>query len=336
VPYGRRATADSAVTCRTVEIVTESAPLAPPTGGSAVTIGAYDGVHLGHQALLAELASRAEADGLATVVVTFDRHPAAVVRPESAPLLLCDLDQKLELLAAAGVDRTVVVHFDEERANETAEAFVTGELVRGLVARLVVVGEDFHFGHGRKGNVALLAEMGAVHGFDVDGVTLASADDVAGELAPPVSSTRVRSLVSAGDVEGAAALLGRPHQVRGPVVTGDRRGGAELGYPTANLDIPTDICLPAPGIYAGWYERPDGSTHRAAVSVGRRPTFYGADGELLVEAYLLDFSGDLYGEPARLSFVHRLRDELAFDSVDGLVAQMGRDVDRVRDLLDGS
>ena len=316
-----------------MEIVTESAPLAPPAGGSAVTIGAYDGVHLGHRALLAELRSRADADGLATVVVTFDRHPAAVVRPASAPLLLCDLDQKLELLASAGVDRTVVVHFDEERANETAEEFVVRELVGGLGARLVVVGEDFHFGHGRKGNVALLAEMGAVHGFDVDGVTLASADDVAGELAPPVSSTRGRSLVAAGDVEGAAALLGRPHQVRGPVVTGDRRGGAELGFPTANLAVPAEICLPAPGIYAGWYERPDGARHQAAVSVGRRPTFYGADGELLVEAYLLDFDGDLYGEAARLSFVHRLRDELAFESVDELVAQMGRDVDRARELL---
>ena len=316
-----------------MEIVTQSTPLAPPVGGSAVTIGAYDGVHLGHRALLAELRARADADGLSTVVVTFDRHPAAVVRPDSAPLLLCDLDQKLELLASAGVDRTVVVHFDEERANESAEEFVTRELVGGLDARLVVVGEDFHFGHGRKGNVALLAEMGAAAGFAVDGVTLASADDVAGELAPPVSSTRVRTLVAAGDVEGAAVLLGRPHQVRGPVVTGDRRGGAELGYPTANLEIPGDICLPAPGIYAGWYERPDGSCHMAAVSVGRRPTFYGADGELLVEAYLLDVSADLYGESARLSFTHRLRDELAFDSVDALVAQMGHDVERARTLL---
>ncbi len=317
-----------------MEIVTESAPLDPPPGGSAVTIGAYDGVHLGHRALLGELRARADADGLATVVVTFDRHPAAVVRPESAPLLLCDLDQKLELLASAGVDRTVVVRFDADRANETAEEFVNRELVDGLDARLVVVGEDFHFGHGRKGNVALLTEMGSVAGFEVDGVTLASADDVAGESAPPVSSTRVRTLVAAGDVEGAAALLGRPHQVRGPVVTGDRRGGAELGFPTANLDVPADICLPAPGIYAGWFERPDGSRHKAAVSVGRRPTFYGPDGELLVEAYLLDFSGDLYGEAARLSFVHRLRDELAFDSVDELVAQMRRDVERAGALLD--
>jgi riboflavin kinase/FMN adenylyltransferase len=297
-----------------------------------VTIGAYDGVHLGHRALLAELRSRAGERGLATVVVTFDRHPASVVRPESAPLLLCDLDQKLELLESAGVDRTVVVRFDEERANETAEAFVTHELVDGLDARLVVVGEDFHFGHGRKGNVALLTEMGSVSGFEVDGAALSSAGE-AGDDSVPVSSTRVRDLVSRGRVEEAAALLGRPHQVRGPVVTGDRRGGAELGFPTANLAVPGEICLPAPGIYAGWYERPDGGRHASAVSVGRRPTFYGAEGELLVEAHLLDFDGDLYGEPARLSFVHRLRDEQAFDSVDALVAQMGRDVDRTRELL---
>ena len=315
-----------------MEIVTDTSPMAAPVAGSAVTIGAYDGVHLGHRALLAELRARATDNGLATVVVTFDRHPAAVVRPDSAPLLLCDLDQKLELLASAGVDRTVVVRFDEERANESAEEFVSRELVDGLDARLVVVGEDFHFGHGRKGNVALLTEMGSVAGFAVDGVGLSSESD-AGPGARAVSSTRIRTLVAKGDVEGAAALLGRPHQVRGPVVTGDRRGGDELGYPTANLDIPADICLPAPGIYAGWYQRPDGSRFRSAVSVGRRPTFYGADGELLVEAFLLDFTGDLYGEPARLSFVHRLRDELAFDSVDALVDQMGRDVERTRSLL---
>src|ERR1700737_687071 len=155
-----------------MDIVSDPSSLSPPAGGSAVTIGAYDGVHLGHRALLGALRSRAEADGLTTVVVTFDRHPATVVRPESAPALLCDLDQKLELLEAAGVDRTVVVPFDTERANETAEEFVTTILVEGLDARLVVVGEDFHFGHGRKGNGALLREMGATAGFEVDGVPL--------------------------------------------------------------------------------------------------------------------------------------------------------------------
>ncbi len=298
-----------------------------------MTIGAYDGVHLGHRALLAELRARAESNGLATVVVTFDRHPASVVRPDSAPKLLCDLDQKLELLASAGVDRTVVVRFDEERANETAEHFVAVELVEGLAARLVVVGEDFHFGHGRKGNVTLLNEMGTVAGFAVDGVALASEGPDGPEPCDPISSTRIRTLVASGRVEEAAVLLGRPHQVRGPVVTGDRRGGAELGFPTANLDIPETVCLPCPGIYAGWYERPDGSQWKAAVSVGRRPTFYGADGEVLVEAHLLDFTGDLYGEPARLSFASRLRDERAFETVDALVAQMVRDIEVTRNLL---
>ena len=194
---------------------------------------------------------------------------------------------------------------------------------------LVVVGEDFHFGHGRKGNVALLTEMGADAGFAVDGVPLSS-EDGDGPGALPVSSTRIRDLVASGRVAEAAELLGRPHQVRGPVVTGDRRGGSELGYPTANIDVPGEICLPCPGIYAGWYERPDGTRWMAAISVGRRPTFYGPDGMLLVEAHLLDFTGDLYGEPARLAFTHRLRDEAAFDSVEALVAQMDRDCAEAR------
>ncbi len=316
-----------------MDIVTDLAACRPPSGGSAVTIGAYDGVHLGHRALLGELRARAEADGLTTVVVTFDRHPATVVRPESAPSQLCDLAQKLELLEAARVDRTVVVPFDHERANETAEDFVAEVLVRGLDARLVVVGEDFHFGHGRKGNVALLEEMGSAAGFEVDGVSLqadAGGTDGAGEA---ISSTRIRNLVAAGEVEAAAELLGRPHQVRGAVVHGDHRGAAELGFPTANIAVPDGICLPAAGIYAGWYERPDGSLWQAAVSVGRRPTFYGDEGELLVEAFLPDFTGDLYGEEARLSFVAHLRDEEAFDSVEALIEQMGRDVIDARSRL---
>ncbi|MGD0313551.1 MAG: bifunctional riboflavin kinase/FAD synthetase [Acidimicrobiales bacterium] len=309
-----------------MDIVTDVSACVPPDGGSAVTIGAYDGVHLGHRALLAELADRARRDGLTTVVVTFDRHPAAVVRPASAPLLLCDLDQKLELLAAAGVDRTVVIRFDVERANETAEEFVSGVLVEALGARLVVVGEDFHFGHGRKGNVALLREMGSTAGFEVDGVSLRADTGGPGGVGEPISSTRIRALVGEGRVEEAATLLGRWHQVRGEVVHGDHRGGPELGFPTANVSVPATICLPAVGIYAGWYGRPDGSTWPAAISVGRRPTFYGTEGEVLVEANLLDFSADLYGEEARVSFVAHLRDEVAFDSAEELKAQMAHDV----------
>jgi riboflavin kinase/FMN adenylyltransferase len=318
-----------------MEIVTDPTASVPPAGGSAVTIGAYDGVHIGHQALLADLRARAERRGLATVVVTFDRHPATVVRPDSAPLLLCDLAQKLELLAAAGVDRTVVVPFDEERANESAEDFVTEILIGAVASKLVVVGEDFHFGHGRKGNVALLREMGVDGGFTVEGMSLTTAGD-AGLGTAPISSTRIRSLVADGRVADAALLLGRPHQVRGVVVHGDARGGADLGFPTANVEVPAGIALPAVGIYAGWYERPDGTRWAAAISVGTRPTFYGDEGRLMVEAFLLDFEGDLYGEEARASFVDQVRrDELRFDSVDELVAQMHRDVDATRSALAG-
>ena len=313
----------------TVEVVTGPEHCSPPPEGSAVTIGAYDGVHLGHRCLLAELERRAETRGLRTVVVTFDRHPATVVRPESAPLLLTDLDQKLELLAAEGVDRTLVVPFDDARAHETAEDFVSEVLVGALGARVVVVGEDFHFGHRRAGNVALLEAMGRDLGFEVVGLGLERA--AGGEV---VSSTEIRARLAAGDVEGAARLLGRHHQVRGTVVRGDGRGGPELGFPTANVGVPAGMALPGEGIYACWYERPGGDVHPAAASIGRRPTFHpGSDAPLLLEAFLLDFEGDLYGQLARISFVARLRDEQAFDTVAALVRQMTHDVEAARAVL---
>jgi riboflavin kinase/FMN adenylyltransferase len=296
--------------------------------GTAVTIGAYDGVHLGHRALLRDLCDRATALGLSTVVVTFDRHPASVVRPESAPKLLTDTEQKLELLADCGIDRTLVVPFDRERADESAEDFVHEVLVDTLAARLVVVGEDFHFGHGRKGNVAMLRELGAASGFEVVGVRLT------GDDADAVSSTRIRTLVAEGDVRRAAALLGRPHEVRGPVVRGDGRGGPELGFPTANVAVAEEIALPADGIYAGYFTRPNGSVHQAAISVGRRPTFYEpGTASVLVEAYLLNFEGDLYGEAGRVAFVSRLRGEERYGSVDALIAQMHRDVEETERIL---
>ncbi len=302
-----------------------------PAGGTAVTIGAYDGVHLGHQAVLRELRERADDRGLETVVVTFDRHPASVVRPESAPKLLTDLEQKLEVLRATGyVDHVVVVSFDRERAQEEPEDFVREVLVEGLRARLVVVGEDFHFGRGRRGNVSLLTERGRAHGFETVGLGLVRR---AG-LPAPVSSTSIRSCLAAGRVDEAALLLGRRYEVRGTVVSGDRRG-RDLGYPTANLATDPDILLPGTGIYAGWYERPGGEVHPAAISVGLRPTFSDGNGPAgaLLEAYLLDFAGDLYGEAARVRFLARLRDEERFDSVGELVEQMGLDVLRARELL---
>ncbi|MCU1497090.1 MAG: Riboflavin biosynthesis protein [Acidimicrobiales bacterium] len=300
-------------------------------GPSVVTIGAYDGVHRGHQVVIGEVRRLAAARGLQTVVVTFDRHPATVVRPDSAPKLLCDLDQKLELLAATGVDATYVIRFDAERATETAEAFVDEVLVGCLGAQAVVVGEDFHFGHQRGGNVALLRELGATRGFTVEGLALVGPDGAA--AADNVSSTAIRRALTKGDVAAAARLLGRPHEVRGTVEHGDERG-RELGFPTANLAIPSEVQLPADGIYAGWFECADGSVQATAMSLGHRPTFYDRpQGEALLECNLLDFSGDLYGQAVKVRFVERLRGEVRFEAVDGLVAQMRADVAQTRELL---
>jgi len=360
-----------------VDVHTDLRAVPDLPGGSVVTIGAYDGVHLGHQAILREVrriasssatgarvlpsesrASRSAAEArtgtspvaaggdpspvvdpeadpprvpvaMSTVLVTFDRHPATVVRPESAPKLLTDLDQKLEILAATGdVDHVVVVRFDVARSQEEPEDFVEEVLVGALSARVVVVGEDFHFGRRRRGNVALLREQGARHGFEVVGLGLVEVPGVVG----PVSSTAIRGLVAAGRLDQAATLLGRPYEVRGKVASGDRRGH-ELGFPTANVVVPREILLPAPGIYAGWYLRPDGRPLATAISLGRRPTFHPDGSPLVLEAYLLDFEGELYGERARVRFVSRLRDEERYESVAALVAQTTRDVEVTRAVL---
>ncbi|MDQ4097982.1 MAG: riboflavin biosynthesis protein RibF, partial [Actinomycetota bacterium] len=276
----------------------------------------------------------AEHRGLETVVVTFDRHPATVVRPESAPRLLTDLDQKLEALAATGdVDHTVVVTFDQARSQEEPEDFVRDVLVDGVGARLVVVGEDFHFGRNRRGNVALLTDLGVRLGFETVGLGLVGVPGGRpGEMEAPISSTAIRRLVAGGDVAAAATLLGRPFELRGVVAEGDRRGRT-LGYPTANIAVPPELIVPGEGVYAGWYTRPDGSVHEAAISIGRRPTFGDDTPFPVVEAYLLDFDGDLYGEVARVRFVTRLRDDERFESVEDLLAQMARDMEEARAAL---
>ena len=312
-----------------MQVIADLDAFSRPVEGATVTIGAYDGVHLGHRAVLRQVRRRAEAGGHRSVVVTFDRHPAGIVRPDSAPRLLTDLGQKLELLAATGdVDDTVVIHFDHKRSQEEAEHFVTSVLVGALGAREIVVGEDFHFGRGRGGNVELLRRLGSTMGFEVVGLELVEVPGVAG----PLSSTTIRAVLAQGDVEEAARLLGRWHEVRGVVNHGNRRG-QELGYPTANVVVPPEILLPAEGIYAGWYQRPDGEPHAAAISLGRRPTFYAADAPVVLEAYLLDFDSDVYGEQASVRFVARLRAEERFDSAQALAEQMSKDVQATRAVL---
>jgi riboflavin kinase/FMN adenylyltransferase len=291
-------------------------PCPAPPQGCAVTIGSYDGVHRGHRVVIAELQARAASLGLATGVVTFDRHPAQVVRPESAPLQLTDLDQEIELLAATGVDHIVVVTFDEVRSKEPAEDFVREILIGCLNAKLVIVGSDFHFGHERRGNVGLLAQMGADLGFAVEGmalVDLAGAPAAAAEAR--VSSTAVRRALAAGDLAAANEMLGRPHEVRGIVTAGAPRPDGSGS--TATVVVARTCQLPADGVYAVWHERPDGSVHPGAAAIG--------DGSLGV--HLLDVvDGDLVGEQAKLRFVERLRD----DAADVLIAEDRR---RAREAL---
>ena len=310
-------------------VVTDLSVSPWPGRRSVVTIGAYDGVHLGHQTVIEAVKRKAiETDSL-SVVVTFDRHPASVVRPESAPALLTDLPQKLELLESTGVDAVVVVPFDSRQAGEDPADFVRRVLVDCLAVRHVAVGEDFHFGKNRSGNVTLLRTQGAAHDFTVGPLVLLRRNDGVEE---PVSSTAIRRALKGGDVVTAAHMLGRYFEARGPVVTGDQRGRT-IGFATANVQVPGFICLPADGVYAGVYTRPDGSRHACAVNLGRRPTFYEHSDTSLLEAHLIDANVDLYGETARVEFTHFLRSERKFDGPDALIAQVKLDIDHARELV---
>lgn len=291
-------------------------------GRSVVTIGVFDGVHRGHQATIGHAVTRARELGVRSVVVTFDPHPAEVVRPGSHPAVLTEPARKAELVEALGVDVLCVVPFTPEFSRLPAEAFVHDILVEHLHAALVVVGENFRFGHRAAGDVALLERLGRSFGFAVEGAPLVASDSTV------FSSTYIRACVDAGDVTAAAAALGRPHRLEGVVVRGDQRG-RELGFPTANLLCHRYAAVPADGVYAArLVRRGHPEPLLAAVSIGTNPTFSGR--ERRVEAYVLDFTGDLYGEPLALDFVAHLREQRRYDSIEPLVAQMNEDVARTR------
>ncbi|CAB4962853.1 unannotated protein [freshwater metagenome] len=312
-------------------IVWESEGNTKWSDGCVVTIGVFDGVHEGHRRVLQLVRELADARGLDAVCVTFDRHPAQVVRPDSAPRLLTGLDHKLDLIAETELaDIVVVIGFDEQRSHESAEDFVNEVLVERLGARLVVVGADFHFGHDRAGNVAMLDAVGADLGFEVLGLGLVAPPDDPGHVA--YSSTRIRELLSTGDVRSSSSMLGRPHEVRGVVAHGDARG-REIGFPTANVLVSEEILLPSDGIYAGILVTSDGVEHPSAISLGRRPTFYADQGYSLLEAHLLDFEGDLYDQMVAVRFVDWIRGEAKYDSVEALIAQIQRDCDSAREIL---
>jgi riboflavin kinase/FMN adenylyltransferase len=312
-----------------VLVVTD--PSQPPFPGepAVITIGAYDGLHIGHQAVIAEVQAQAAIRRARTAVVTFDRHPASVVRPESAPKLLSDDVQRLELFQRTGIDAAVVLPFDDRQSQEPALSFIERVLVKSLNTKLIVVGVDFHFGRNREGNVSLLRQVGATYGFEVAPLVLVPRADGVDE---PVSSTAIRRALAGGNVELAAAMLGRPYEVRGSVVQGDQRGRL-LGFPTANVEVPNRMCMPADGVYAGWFERMNGEAHPAAINIGRRPTFYEHADSSLLEAHLLDFQGDLYGETAKVRFAQFLRSERKFDGIDALVAQLKHDIEHARGVL---
>lgn len=293
---------------------------------SVVTIGAYDGVHRGHQTVIGQVRKEAQQLGCQSVVVTFDKHPASVVRPESAPKLLTDLDQKLELLQQTGIDATLIVEFNIERSTEDPALFVKRVLVDALRAQVVVVGEDFHFGFNRGGNVAMLRELGKQFDFQVEPVKLIARPDGVEE---PVSSTSIRRALAGGQVETATNLLGRAYEVRGVVVNGDKRGRI-IGFPTANVEVPNAMCLPADGVYAGKFKCDDGSMHACAINLGRRPTFFEHADHSLLEAHLLDFDGDLYGQKVSVTFEHFLRSERKFDGLEAIKTQLQLDVAAAR------
>jgi riboflavin kinase / FMN adenylyltransferase len=309
--------------------------LAPQPGGAAISVGTFDGVHVGHRALIARTMAEADSFGGTSVLVTWDRHPLEVLRPGSEPKVITTPERKAELVEETGIDVLVVLPFDETFSKWSPERFVTDVLV-GLGAREVVVGDGWRFGHKAAGTTELLQKMGAEHGFQAHVLTLTEV------VEERVSSTRVRRAIGEGDMDLAHTLLARPFDVDGFVLRGDRRG-TELGFPTANLKLDRSIAHPPRGVYAGRAtslgapaEPIDKAvTYTAAINVGVNPQF-GGDPETTpwrVEAFLLDFEGDLYDHRLRVELHHRLRDELTFDSVNALVDQIAVDVSETRAMM---
>jgi riboflavin kinase / FMN adenylyltransferase len=295
-------------------------------GRTAVVIGNFDGVHLGHQHVVREARAAADAEGLDVVAVTFDPHPMAVLRPEHAPTTITDVQTRVGLLRAAGVDDVLVLPFDRDVASWTPQEFAQRVLADALHAAVVVVGANFRYGHRASGDVATLTTSGAELGFRAIGVPLDGGPQV-------WSSTYVRTCLAAGDVAGAAQALGRPFVVRGVVVRGDRRG-RELGFPTANVPTRELTAAPADGVYAGWLRRLDtGERFPAAISIGTNPTFDG-ERERRVESYVLDRDDlELYDVEVEVAFVDRIRGMVRFDGVESLIETMHDDVRRAHEIL---
>lgn len=297
-----------------------------PAGDSAVTIGVFDGVHRGHRHLLSSLRREAGRTARASVVVTFRNHPASVIRPGFKPRFLTTVKERLRLIKDTGIDIVAPVTFGLEFSRIRAREFAA-LLQERMRMKQLVVGPDFAMGHRREGDVSMLASLGEEMGFSVVVVEPLIGDD--GEV---IKSTLARAALSRGDIARVSNLLGRPFGLSGTVVKGHGRGGP-MGFPTANLEVAEAMAAPGNGIYATWAHVGE-DRYMAATSIGVRPTF--EEGDHTVEAYLMDFEGDLYGRDIRLEFMDRLRDELGFDSVEALQEQIDKDVHRTRAVLEAS
>jgi len=312
-----------------IQIINDQSSIPDNAQGTAATIGVYDGVHLGHCQLLSQLREKSKEQGLATAVITFDQHPTRVTSPENAPKLLTSFSQKMELFESQGIDYAYIIKFDKRRSMTPAAEFFQSVFVEGVKAKAIIVGEDFQFGHNREGDVAFLKREGAKEDIEVQGLHLFR-HSFSPEIV--VSSTAIRAKLADGDMQMATEMLGRRFELEGTIVEGDKRG-RQIGFPTANLSIPEEMLLPRDGVYACWYYRPDGSRHMAAVNIGLRPTFQTNDSKSVLEAHLIGFDGDLYGESGQIEFVEYLREERQFDGIDALAAQLKSDVQASQSLL---
>lgn len=297
-----------------------------PFPNAVLTIGNFDGVHIGHQALFHQVIEQAAALGGTSVAMTFEPHPLRVLKPNGHPPLITLNDQKLELIAATGIDVIVCVPFTPDFAAIDARAFVSDILVRRIGMRAIIIGEDYTFGRHRQGNIDLLRRMGQELGFEV---RVADWIRVPRDVTDRISSTKIRELVQAGEMERARHLLGRHYQVRGKVTAGRRRGGALLGFPTANITLQDELCPPT-GVYAVTVQIGD-ARHPGVANIGYSPTF--DDHVFTVEAHLLDFQGDIYDREIRVNFIRRIRDEIRFESLAALSDQIRQDVQTAREIL---
>jgi riboflavin kinase/FMN adenylyltransferase len=295
----------------------------------ALALGTFDGVHAGHRLVIGRAVRLAAERGLTSAVVTFDRHPLAVIDPARTPRLLTSNDEKVRLIAELEPDELIMLPFDQKLAALTPAEFCEGLLARALQARVVVVGENFNFGARGAGDAAQLRACGAANGYDVEVCELVT------EHGEPISSTRIRRLLHDGELEEVREILGRPPSASGVVVHGDKRGRT-LGVPTANVDVEAGTIFPGRGVYAA-RALVDGTWYRTAVNIGHNPTFQSREEpttHVTVEAFLLEFTGDIYDREIRLDFLHKIRDERRFETVDALVVQMRLDIAAAASLED--